>query len=426
MTAYASAAALPTDVLARADMRSALERHDFGEVFALARKWAGISYSKTAEACEIKPERVGKLARGEGSITTYEKIIQIADALRVPGHLLGLAPRPWEATLPQVSLPASDIEGCGGGLASMEIIDSLTRSSVSDAALTELEAAVFRNAALYPSSPPGRLIPTMTKQMVKIHQMLDHSQSLKVRRRSVQLIGVLAGLISNAFLDIGDNERSSELLRVGAVAADEAGDEALMAWLLTMQSIGPFFSRRSSDAVKLLSHAEQLAAAGPARRRAWISASSARAHAAAGNRSAALAALGQAASLLGSADEPSGIDFFNESRLDGIAGSSLFLLGDYDSARDLLGAAINQRAPVDVKGRALLTLDLSECHIRQGEIDEACRAAHAALDIADGSIVKPIMNRAENLRSSLRPWRTMTPVVAFAGRLNDETFTAEN
>jgi hypothetical protein len=52
-------------------MREAIARHDFGRVFALARKWDGISYSKLADACGIKPERVGALARGEGAITTY-------------------------------------------------------------------------------------------------------------------------------------------------------------------------------------------------------------------------------------------------------------------------------------------------------------------------------------------------------------------
>ncbi len=106
MTAHTSPAALPEHLLNRADMRAALARHDFGTVFALARKWAGISYSKIAEACEIKPERVGKLARGDGSITTYEKITQIADALRIPGNLLGLAPRPWET-------PAAPVIGLG-------------------------------------------------------------------------------------------------------------------------------------------------------------------------------------------------------------------------------------------------------------------------------------------------------------------------
>jgi transcriptional regulator with XRE-family HTH domain len=98
MTDHRPPTALPPHVLDRPDVRDAIQRHDFGAVFVLARKWAGISYSKIAEACGIKPERVGTLARGEGSITTYDKITQIADALRIPGRMLGLAPRDWGAT----------------------------------------------------------------------------------------------------------------------------------------------------------------------------------------------------------------------------------------------------------------------------------------------------------------------------------------
>ncbi|GAA1539345.1 hypothetical protein GCM10009730_55580 [Streptomyces albidochromogenes] len=96
MTTYNPPTALPPEVLDRPDMRSALAAHDFGSVFRLARSEAGISYSKIAAECDIKPERVGSLARGEGSVTTFDKIAKIADALRIPGHLLGLASREWE------------------------------------------------------------------------------------------------------------------------------------------------------------------------------------------------------------------------------------------------------------------------------------------------------------------------------------------
>jgi tetratricopeptide (TPR) repeat protein len=96
MTAYEPPTALPRALLIRADMRAALTAHDFGTVFLLARAEAKISYSKIAAECGIKPERVGALARGEGSVTTFEKIATIADALRIPGHMLGLAPRAWE------------------------------------------------------------------------------------------------------------------------------------------------------------------------------------------------------------------------------------------------------------------------------------------------------------------------------------------
>lgn len=97
---------LPPHLLTRADVRDALARHDLGRLFHLVRKWGGISYLRIADVCGIKPERVGRLARGEGRVTSYDKIAAVADGLRIPGHLLGLAPRPWEdepphaATLP--------------------------------------------------------------------------------------------------------------------------------------------------------------------------------------------------------------------------------------------------------------------------------------------------------------------------------------
>ncbi|MEV7085590.1 helix-turn-helix transcriptional regulator [Streptomyces sp. NPDC093085] len=94
---YQPPTALPPDLLADEGVLRALRAHDFGQVFRIVREKAGISYSKIAAECGIKPERVGQLARGTGRVTTFEKIVQIADALRVPGHVIGLAPRPWEA-----------------------------------------------------------------------------------------------------------------------------------------------------------------------------------------------------------------------------------------------------------------------------------------------------------------------------------------
>ncbi|MFB7113913.1 helix-turn-helix domain-containing protein [Streptomyces sp. NPDC056190] len=93
---YQPPTALPQELLSNEEMQRALVGHDFGTVFRLARNHAGISYSRIAAACDIKPQRVGTLARGEGRITTFDKVVEIADALRIPGRMVGLAPRPWE------------------------------------------------------------------------------------------------------------------------------------------------------------------------------------------------------------------------------------------------------------------------------------------------------------------------------------------
>ncbi|WP_370098189.1 hypothetical protein [Streptacidiphilus sp. MAP12-20] len=233
-------------------------------------------------------------------------------------------------------------------------------------------------------------------------------------------MGVLSGPAGNAFIDVNNLERSAALFDVGRVAAEEAEDLSLLAWLLSMQSIGPFFSKRPGEAVELLAQAQALSAAAPARRRAWISAYLARACAATGSRQAAPRALDTATADPVNAESEGGIDFFNAARLDRIQGASMLLLGDYEAAGSLLLAAMSQRDPTDTKGRALTTLDLADCRVGQGEVEEACRLAHTALDMANGSsMVQPIISRARGLRSTPAPWQESAPVIALAERVQE-------
>ncbi|MEV8007262.1 helix-turn-helix transcriptional regulator [Streptomyces parvus] len=147
---YQPPTALPRELLDQEDVHRALADHDFGTVFRLAREHAGISYSKIAIECDIKPNRVGELARGIGRITTFEKIVQIADALRVPGNVLGLAARPWEA-----DAPGNTSEGNGR--------PHVRRRTILQAATTTGLAAAL--PALHRPEPPRRITPAYVEQL---------------------------------------------------------------------------------------------------------------------------------------------------------------------------------------------------------------------------------------------------------------------
>ncbi|WP_380282092.1 hypothetical protein [Kitasatospora purpeofusca] len=74
-------------------------------------------------------------------VSSMDVIERIADGLRIPGRMLGLADRPWEqapgpASYRPVAVPET-----------WEVLDMLSRSTASDAALTHLEAAVADVAA---------------------------------------------------------------------------------------------------------------------------------------------------------------------------------------------------------------------------------------------------------------------------------------
>lgn len=75
----------------------ALAERDFGAVFTAA-KAAGWSFNMIAAATGMKAERVSLIARGAATVTGFATVERIADGLRIPGRMVGLAPRPWERT----------------------------------------------------------------------------------------------------------------------------------------------------------------------------------------------------------------------------------------------------------------------------------------------------------------------------------------
>lgn len=152
-----------------------------------------------------------------------------------------------------------------------ELTDSLTRCSISNATLDHMERAVFGYATRYPSTPPGALLPAIGRQMRRLHEVLDRPQPLRVRQRAVMLLGMLSGLAGNLFLDLDEQDRATAFFAAGELAAQEAEDPDLAAWVLATRSIGLFFTGRYHQAATSLSGAtENAAARSSSRRRAWV------------------------------------------------------------------------------------------------------------------------------------------------------------
>ncbi|MFH9348312.1 helix-turn-helix domain-containing protein [Kitasatospora sp. NPDC017646] len=405
---------LPASLLTDPAFVSACARREIGAVFQLARARAGVGPAQLARRTGLSTSRVTEIMTGGRTVSSMDVIERIADGLRIPGRMLGLADRPWEqAAEPAAYRPAAVPE-------TWEVLDMLSRTTASDAALSHLEAAVADAAFRYPSTPPAESVPTLQRQLVGVHEMLARPQSLVARRRGVRILAAVSGLLGLAHHDLGDRAKSDAHFHLGAVAASEGEADDLTAWLLTMQSIVEYTAGRRDTAAVLLQQASVHAETAAPRRRAWVTANLARALAAAGDRTGALASLDQAAHHLDLADEPvGGLDFFTAPRLDGLAGEAYTHLGEHEAADNLLQTAISRRAVADVKGRAVLTLDLAEVRLAQGNLDAACALAHEALDIADGSVVQPIVLRARAFQRSLAPWSGVRPVRELAVRVRE-------
>jgi transcriptional regulator with XRE-family HTH domain len=278
------------------------------------------------------------------------------------------------------------------------IMDAITRSHISPDALDMMGRAVLAAAARYPSTPPDMLLPIVNEQIERLRDAIAETGSARTLRRIVQLTGVCSGIAGNLHIDLGDMARASDYFAIGRRAGVEAEDPALTAWVLTTESIGPLHTRRPREAAELADQAVTLVSGtGNPRREAWVTAMAARAHAALGEQEAAVGALGRSAAALEAAGEPTGMDFFDSARLEGIAGTVHLHLGHTEESAEHLTEAIAGRDRADAKGRALLTFDLAECAARSGQPDRAAHLAHQALDTAAGQYVAPIVDRAQVL-----------------------------
>ncbi|WP_425526155.1 helix-turn-helix domain-containing protein [Streptomyces mirabilis] len=86
---------LPGWLLTDPEMLHACRVRDFARVFRLVKTRAGIYPSMIARRCELTPSRVGEVIAGRRQLLHMDVVERIADGLRIPGHMLGLARRSW-------------------------------------------------------------------------------------------------------------------------------------------------------------------------------------------------------------------------------------------------------------------------------------------------------------------------------------------
>ncbi|MCX4862367.1 helix-turn-helix domain-containing protein [Streptomyces canus] len=411
--------ALPRDLLADEEMQRALAEHDFGRVFRLARERAGLSYSRIAAECDIKPERVGSLARGRGRITTFAKIVEIADALRVPGHLVGLAPRPWETK----ALPAH--------MQSKEIGTTVRRRSILQAATTTGLAAAL--PALHSPAAPAQItsgyvdqLRARTARLRRLDDILGGGDTYRVYlseyQRTKQLLRTssasdetrrgLLGLISEqaqqagwAAFDGGQPTEAASLYEESMAAARDAGDGDLLGNALA------FLAYQTADR----DQAAEIAARGCAsitsqtpagvrallyERLAWACAAANRPTDTERALTAARAALEEQGQDEAAPDWAAWVD---DTELDIMAGRCWTELRRPLRAVPVLTAALARYDDIHARDKALYLSWLADALLSAGEVEEAARVTGNALDLAVGV-------------ASVRPRKRLAPVINQLGQ----------
>jgi transcriptional regulator with XRE-family HTH domain len=308
--------ALPAHVLQQRDMRRALAVHDFGTVFFMARKWAGVSYSKISDAIGIKPERIGRLARGDGAITSYAKFCEIADALRIPGAMIGLATRPWEAPtvvidcdpaprsaaasapapilahqagqpLPDTVRPGMDLAivhypvpppdsapaisqvDLDAELEALELARRVEASDVGNGTLTRLEAVADEVAMAYATTPPAELLPRVCGHLDYVVRLIESRKTLQQHQRLLVTGGWLSLTAATLHIDLRHRDAAHAFLITAEQMAHSAGQDEIRAWCDETRAWDMLTGGQFREALELSQRAQDRA---PARSSALIQA----------------------------------------------------------------------------------------------------------------------------------------------------------
>ncbi|MER6557220.1 twin-arginine translocation signal domain-containing protein [Streptomyces sp. NPDC001027] len=407
MTGHEPPTALPRALLERADVRAALAAHDFGTVFHLARAEAGISYSMIAAECGIKPERVGALAKARGKVTSFEKVVRIADALRIPGHLVGLARRPWEETSVDTGPERREFLKASAAASLAVGLPDLTRppagNRVGSDVPEKLRQRTARLRRLDDVLGGGDTYRTYLGEYQSTRGLLRGRSYTEATGRG--LLSVLAEQAQQAGWAAFDGGRHAEahgLYEASRKAAVEAGDAELAGNALAFLA---YQGLREDRQAAVQTAARSCATAGPHAApgvRALLHERLAWATAVAGQGDETERALDAARDALAEADgtpQPDWAAWVDETELQIMAGRCWTELRRPLRAVPVLEAALARYDDSHARDKALYLSWLADSYLTAGEVEAAATVTGRALDLCSGvASVRPRERLATVLR----------------------------
>jgi hypothetical protein len=102
---------------------------------------------------------------------------------------------------------------------------------------------------------------------------------------------------------------------------------------------------------------------------------------------------------------PSWFDYYDQSRLDGFWGYSYQVFGKLDAAQSCLEGAVAALPERCAKQRSVVLTDLATVHLRNNEVEEACRTAGTAVQALQRAGYATGTHRLREFRWHVEPWK---------------------
>ncbi|MEA2534095.1 MAG: hypothetical protein QOJ93_1906 [Actinomycetota bacterium] len=289
-------------------------------------------------------------------------------------------------------------------------------------ALDELAAALARDKRLHDRLGSRAVQGLVTERVRLTTELLRGSPPVALRPRLAAIAGDAAMHAGFLCHDQGQWSASRSYYLLAAELAHEAADPLLEAYVLGDWSRKLIAAGDAAGAMTFLERADALAARIPAPMTgAFLAAAEAEAQARLGNAVASLQALERVDWSLDRTDDggqdPPCLYWLALPGLADQKGRTHMLLGRLGDAEALLATSLSTWDPAFVRDRAIPLVDLASVRIRQGELDESCRLAGEALEVAVATTSPKLVQRVRDLRAELQPWSESSGVRALDEQL---------
>lgn len=429
---------LPAHVLTRDDFAAACEARDVGTMLGLAKRYGGPGWtaSHLARRCELTVSRVGDYVRGRRRATSVEVLTRVVDGLHIPGAMLDLAPRPWEATAPaeraeetedtvdrRAFLKAAGIAAAGGALSASLPSARRPRPRVGDLALVDAgRERLARLRKLDDHLGGADTFPHYDAEVARSEKLLTDG-AMRTDGGRAALLALLAEQTAQAgwaAFDAGRQDAATNLFGRSHAAAREAGSADLAGNALALRSYqlvstggSGVESTNRSFAVADRDDVHPVVRSLLYQRGAWT-------HAVAGDADTVAAALAKAEDALGrsrSVDAPDWAAWVDsQTELDIIAGRCWTRLHRPLRAVPALESALAVYDVTHARDAALYSSWLADAYIDASEPERAADLTGYALDLSVGVASTRPLERVGEVVARLEPYAASAGVAELFAR----------
>ncbi|WP_432041956.1 helix-turn-helix domain-containing protein [Streptomyces cadmiisoli] len=426
---------LPARLLTDPEMIDACRVRDFARVFRLLRTRAGIHPSMIARRCDLTPSRVGEVISGRRRLQHMDVIERISDGMRIPGHMLGLARRPWETPqaliaaerqvpgLPDaeqqspVSLPGPDVDS---------ILALATRTKLSAATLQGFRSSIEDYWRRDDQHGGEALRPAIVGQLRYVVGLLKESRPPSIQISLYGVAAELARLTGWTYFDARQYNQARAYFTEALQLAREIDDRQFLANVLACMSLQATYQDQPKDSLAFVTAAQDQARSAPGitpRVLSMLSMREAFAHATLRNRDDTHRAIGEAhrhfERIRPSDPDPTWVRYFDEPKLIVDTGIAHGQMGEASTAEPLIANALRREDRTNQRGRAFHSFWLARTQLDQGKLDQACRTATEALEPASAVASERVSGHLREFYGQLTPHRQEPVALAFEARLRD-------